>query len=1108
MKKKINNIQIHQFTPSMALGDSVSSAVLYIQSILIEFGFTSNIYVSRNDLDRNFKHNICHIEEYTQNENNVLLYHHSIGHNAHEKIMRFKDKKILIYHNITPPHFFKNNTYIQNLCIQGRVQLSSSAKYFISAIGDSHYNCKELRYYNYKKPKTLTLLLDWDKQKKVIPNQERIKKYYDLYNIIFVGRVVQNKAQHQLIDVAYALKKKGLENFKIHIIGGASDHKYMQALQQYAKNLDILVEVTITGKVSQENLKAYYTLADLYLSLSEHEGFGMPLVEAMRHDIPVLSYDTGGVSSALPKESLLEKKSPNFIANKILKLQKDPYHRVELIKKQREKLESFSSQNIKEKFAQYLNDTINTNIKYKAKKKLTQEINYQIQGPFDSSYSLAIVNKTVANALHKYLKNTKVKLYSTEGAGDFIPNLKYLDDTTKKLALISQENIDISIRNLYPPRTNAMKGYHKILGPFGWEESKFPKEYIHWFNTKLTMIFAVSNYVKDLLKHNGVYTPIYTTGNIVEDIIKIKSQPLKYPLPDGFKLLHISSAFPRKGIDILLTAFDTLIDRKISLILKTFPNPHNDVLKQLDSLSYTIKKEYEKDVNLYIKDEKQILLINKDISQEHLKYLYENSDILIAPSFGEGFGLPLAEAMLLNLPVITTAYGGQCDFCTEKTASLIDFDFTYAKSHLSLTNSIWAIPKISSLQEKIITLKKELEKNSPFIVSQKQKAKEFIKQNYSAKKIAKKIEKYIENYPKHKSSRNIALFSTYNTKCGIAFYSKHLISSFKNKVTIFANNTNEKITLDDENIIRCWDASRNTPNIIALKKALKRKKIDTLIIQYNFSFIPLHLLSELLLFCENEKIETHLFLHSTQDVITPSYTDSFYSIKKAMNKANKIYVHTLKDLNHLKNLDIYKNTFLATHGINTQINKKSIQKNSIPVLATFGFLLPHKGFLELVDVVQSLHNDGIKVRLLLLTSLHPANISKILYKQLKEKIRNTNISEYITLNTDFLEEEKIVSKLSQADKILFIYQNTQESSSAAVRTGLLAQKEVITTPLDIFEDLSQVVTQTKDTSVKEIVKSVKKSLKTPYDTKTHQQFLEQNSWEKVSQTFYNSINSI
>jgi len=352
-------VVIHQFTPSIASGDGVSNGLVYIQKLLKELGYISNIYIAREYVDKEFQHYIYHIDEYKPSKNQILFYHHSIGHGYHDTIMNFSDKKVMIYHNITPPHFFKHNKHIQELCILGREQLANSSKCFVAAIGDSEYNCKELKVNNYLNPIVLPLLVDHENQIPDKLNQKVLKKYQDTYNIIFIGRVVSNKSQHRLIDLAYALKQKEIKNFRIFIIGGVSEPLYMDFLEQYRKNLNLLDEVVITGRVSDEDLTTYYKIADLYLSVSNHEGFGMPLVEAMKYDIPVLAYETGGISSTLPQECLLKNKSTLSLLENIAKLKSSPSLKAMLIKKQKQKLKTFSKQHIKKRLNDFLEKILN-----------------------------------------------------------------------------------------------------------------------------------------------------------------------------------------------------------------------------------------------------------------------------------------------------------------------------------------------------------------------------------------------------------------------------------------------------------------------------------------------------------------------------------------------------------------------------------------------------------------------------------------------------------------------------------------------------------------------------------------------------------------------------
>ena len=1100
----MNKISIHQFTPTLAYGDGVSNGLLFTQKILQELGFCSNIYICDTFIDKEFKSEIYHISQYPQSPTNYLLYHHSIGHICHDNIMQFKDKKILVYHNITPAHFFSQQKHLQDACNNGRQQLEDAQKYMIASYADSFYNTQELLYYNYKNPVVLPLLINFEKKKEVIPSKYILQKYKESFNILFVGRIVQNKAQHQLIDVAYFLKKHHI-NFKLFIVGGASQNDYLQYLKNYTKNLELEEKVIFTGKVNNENLEAYYQNSDLYLSLSEHEGFGIPLIEAMKYDIPIFAYNAGAINTTITKQGVLEKKAATYVAQKIIDFIKNPIEKVNLLKAQKKLLQQYSYEQSKQNLYQFLNNLNITaptpvTLTPTTAKNTTHTINIQIEGAFDSTYSLAIVNKNIAQALSS---KANVKLHSTEGNGDFEPKLENLPKSIQLLATKKLDNIDITIRNTYPPRTNAMKGYHKIIGVYGWEESKFPPQYTQGFNTKLTMVLAMSNYVKNLLKNNGVYIPIVTTGIVVEDTSHILSAPFSFTLPQGFKLLHISSSFPRKGTEILLEMFTQLKSKDTALIIKTFPNPHNNILTQLKAKKFIPLKTYEENITLYTNQENSILLINKDISQNQLKYLYENSNALVAPSFGEGFGLPLAEAMLHQLPVITTAYSGQTDFCTQETAWLVDFEFQEAKTHMQLHNSLWAVPKLQSLKEQIIKIQKSTKEQ---LQEKTVKAKVYIEQNYSLKAIEEKITQAIQNYPKKQFQPNIGLFSTFNTKCGIAKYSASLIKTFEEEVIIFANQTKEtKIKEDTPNTIRCWKDAEDTNNIEELKIKLIEKKTTTLIIQYNFSFIPLFLLKELIEFCTKQNITTHLFLHSTKDVITKEYTNSLSTIEESLQKVTAIHLHTLEDINYLKAKNIYKNTYLFSHGIDSTLLTPQTIQHPIPIIATFGFLLPQKGIFELIDAAEQLHKQNQKINLLLLTAIHPAPISSQLAIKLKEKIENSPIKDYITLNTNFLEEKEIISQLSNAQKIVYLYNNTQESSSAAVRMGILSQKEVITTPLKIFDDVKNITTQTEDFSQEAILKTLKHSLLKNYDNTYQLDWIKENSWNSISYNFHNTL---
>jgi len=1091
---------IHQFTPTVAFGDSVSNGLIFTQKLLHSMGFESQIYICDMHVDRKFCHEVYNIQQYVQSADQILLYHHSIGHKCHEKIMNFLDDKILVYHNITPSHFFKEEKHLQVACDEGREQLKSAVSHFIGSYADSLYNCKELRYYNYKKPISMPILIDLDKKVSVRPNEHIVQKYHNTYNILFVGRVVQNKCQHQLIDVMFQLKQKNITNIKLFIVGGISQQAYFDYLIQYAFHLGLKSEVVITNKVSDEDLVAYYKLADLYLSLSEHEGFGMPFIEAMKYDIPILTYNAGGIASTVVQESLLEKKAPDFIADQIIRLQNDPFFRVDLLQKQKKHLRSFSVENIKNSLIEYLN-SLEIKTPPKSQIEETKERTFQIEGPFDSTYSLAIVNKNIAQALSQE-PQTDIKLYSTEGTGDFEANLDNIDKDTKRLAINKIENVDVTIRNLYPPRTNAMAGYHKIIGPYGWEESKFPAHYVSWFNTKLTMAFTMSEYVKDVLINNGVSIPIQTTGIIVEDILAINSKAFSFDLPSGLRLLHISSCFPRKGIDILIDTFELLENKKeISLVIKTFENPHNNVIEYLENKNYTVVTTYEKNVYLYSKNGKKILLINKDIPQSQIKYLYENTNILVAPSFGEGFGLPMAEAMLLDLPVLTTNYGGQKDFCTSETSWLIDFDFALAQTHLNLQNSVWAVPKIESLKtniEDICSLsQKEIQKKTTL-------AKEHILKNYSSQKVSKNILQAIKNYDNFKQTqkKKVGWISSYNTKCGIATYSEFILENLQNiDITLFANHSTSVINQNKEkNVVRCWNDRFDETNQALISQIIDGSFTDV-VINFNFAFFSMQNLAQIINTLDENNIKVTIIFHSVADVTIKGIESSLSWIKKSLKRVKHILVHNVEDLNFFKNLDLLNAKFLP-HGVTNRVDIKPKIQKGITSISSYGFMLPHKGILDLINAFSIVEKEFQNISLVLVNAVYPVKTSEDYLNRCKQRVHELNLSHKVTFHSDFLSDEKSYELLDTTDLLVMPYHKTNESASGAIRYAISTLNPVLCTQEPIFNDVKDIVHFIEGDSIDDIAQSIKKFItnKTLLYSKYEEQkaWLEEHDWKNIS----------
>lgn len=1081
-----SEMTIHQFTPSVASGDGVSGGVLLTQTLLRELGFESSVFARQ--IDPLLSERVESVENFDPSPEDILLYHYSIGHRDHDALMALNIRKIIVYHNITPDHFFTATPHLSAACRWGREQLAASPSHFCAAYADSAYNARELKHLGYPSPQVMTLLIDVSAPL-IAPDLSSLPKVGEKYVILFVGRIVTNKSQHQLVDILYALKNRSIGDVLLLLAGGFSDSGYAEFLRKHIELLGLEGDVIITGKISDEALSALYTRADLYLSMSLHEGFGIPMIEAMRYDIPVLGYDTTAIGENLPPMGRLPFRTPTLVAERIIELMENPSARTALISAQREILRRYEHNTLRDRLRIFLEKIIPipsahpTFALSRSKGKLIR-----IDGPCDSTYSLALVNRELGRALMELER--EVSFFATEGPGNYRANRHFLADDPQILSALSDTPAPARtiIRNLYPPRVSSMGGEIKLLGPYGWEESAFPSEYVERFNRRLSGIACMSTYVAKVLRDSGVRTPLCVTGLGADHILRSSPSPLGFDLPTGLKLLHVSSCFPRKGVDVLMKALEFL-PLPLTLIVKTFPNPHNTLRADLGCEGWEHVSP-----DRYIRKDKTLLLIEGDLSMAQMRTLYGACDALVAPSRGEGFGLPMAEAMLLNLPVITTAFGGQSDFCTDDTAWLIDYTFTPAESHMGLFDSFWAEPDPHSLAEQIkgVLNASESEKHR-----KTDAARTLIETRFTWEAAAQKMIDFIHTLESESFSsaspeasfsasaasvgeggfapepfkiknvkNNIGMVTTYNTKCGIAEYSRHLISPMRLKPTVFAPYGSPLIS-DEPHVIRCWSAN----DLSALSREIEQHDIHTLLIQFNYALFDFATLAPFIQTQIDAGRTLYVTLHSTID---DAPADKKLSLLiPVLSRVRGVLVHTLADLNRLRERGLIRNVTLFPHGvIDTSLNPPRPLGTKGFVLASYGFFLPSKGFLELIDTVSLLRASGIDVTLSLTSARYDAPVSEHLIAEAQERIARHGLSDYVTLETRFLSDAESLDRLSRADLIVFPYRDTGESSSAAVRFGLASLKPVAVTPIAIFDELGSAVHRMEGLSPEQMAHSL------------------------------------
>lgn len=352
-------MQIHQILPSISYGDAVSNHVVEIREILRKMDYNSEIYAE--NIHPEMSSLAKPISEYkpVSSTSNIVLFHMAIGSDVSYFVKSLPDRRVLIYHNITPySYFLEYNDELVNLTQRGRQELIIFKDCVDLALGDSEYNRKELEEAGFKNTDVLSIIVDFDKYNQVT-NRTLHKYEENSVNLLFVGRYVPNKKIEDIIKIFYYYKNYINFNSNLFIVGSYSGmEKYYSNLKDIVKKLNLDC-VHFTGHVEFADLVEYFRLADVFLCMSEHEGFCVPLLECMYFDIPIIAYNSTAIPYTLGDSGILvNKKNYREIAEMIDIIVNDSHLRGKIIKKQRERLSYFDRDKIAEKFKRIIEDII------------------------------------------------------------------------------------------------------------------------------------------------------------------------------------------------------------------------------------------------------------------------------------------------------------------------------------------------------------------------------------------------------------------------------------------------------------------------------------------------------------------------------------------------------------------------------------------------------------------------------------------------------------------------------------------------------------------------------------------------------------------------------
>jgi len=318
---------VHQVLATFSRRDAIGEHAIRIQRTLASAGVGGGIFAATVNPGA---HEIgADLSELDCDPDDLLLYHASIGSPVADTVIDNHQPIIVDYHNITPAEYFRKwEPAIEAELALGRRQLRRLAIACRVGLADSSFNATELADAGCTHTAVAPILLDLEPDP---ATTEQIRAAHPGPHWLFVGRIAPNKAQHDLIKTLAVHRRHIDPTTQLTLIGNTSSSRYLTALKRLTHHLDCDNAVTFTGAVDNDTLAAHYQAADLFICLSEHEGFCVPLLEAMHHHTPIIAYDSTAVAETLGTAGLLlTDKRPLTVATAAHHLHTNPELRQQL----------------------------------------------------------------------------------------------------------------------------------------------------------------------------------------------------------------------------------------------------------------------------------------------------------------------------------------------------------------------------------------------------------------------------------------------------------------------------------------------------------------------------------------------------------------------------------------------------------------------------------------------------------------------------------------------------------------------------------------------------------------------------------------------------------
>ena len=1053
---------VHQFHPSIAAGDAITNGMMLTRARLRSLGFESEIYVENSE---DLPGAARTLEDLPEHDDYVLMVHHSLGHPDIERIAAIAAPKILVYHNITPAPLL-DHPHLKAMAVLGREQLGFWRTRVAAAIGVSAYNTVELRRAGFPVVRSCQLLFDVDRLR---ARAVRVEHAGDPFTILFVGRIVPSKGQADLVDAFAAFRAAFRERPSRLVLVGrvfAGSESYEAEIRRRIERHRLGGSVVLTGGVDDETLHEWFGRADIFASMSLHEGFGVPLVEAMAHGLPIAALASGAVPLTLG-DGGIQVATADGMPRALLTLATDQAARARLADARAERLDAFAWPRQQEALIESL--AIAGAVRPLGEPSGPSAFHLTVAGHVNGSYSLASVNRTLALALDDEAPG-RIGLLPVEGESASlvdVPGAQW--ERLEALASRERSRIgaEVVISQHYPVWVPDPAAALRLAYLF-WEESLVPDHVVATLNDGFDAVLAPSRFVAKALVDSGVIVPVRIVGFAppLEAFARMPDRERRADRP--FTFLHVSSAFPRKGLDLLLAAYARAFGagERVRLVVKTFPNPHNEAARQIADLRARCPGLNE------------IVHLDEDLPFEAVAGLYRDADAMVLPSRGEGFNIPAAEAAAAGLPLIVSAAGGHRDFLGPDEARLVDGCHAASASHLASEGSIWFEPDLDALARAM----RDCVDQPDAARARAQRARAAVLDRLDTGRFAGRVLAEVGalmGAPPPVPPARIAVLTTWGVRCGIAEYAAMLVGAMPatlSTLTILADTRSE--ARDAPRVVPAWRLGEDF-DADQTARVIARQDPGVLLVQHQPGLFSWERLAALLVDPRVHGRTVVVTLHNTRslDALDPVARDA---LAASLAHAARVIVHSPEDLDRLRGFGIADIAVIPQGVPSSPAQARAahtLLRHDAPVIGAYGFLLPPKGFGALIEALKILRRTWPQATLRMVTALYDQGPSEVEHHRLLSLAHDIGVGNEVEWHTGFLPPETSQALLAGCDLLVLPYRPTPEASSAALRTALASLVPTAVTPLDIFREAGEAVARLSGDTPDEIAGGVEALLK-------------------------------